>query len=59
MTRRSDPDNPPLLLCGLCKRPMDFVATLPPVGDRPPIHAYRCLPCRRVDTVTPEPGPGD
>jgi len=54
MTRWSDTDNPPILLCKVCRHAMDFVATLPRVGDRPAVHAYRCMPCRRVDTITLE-----
>ena len=30
---------------------MDYLATLPEIVNLPPVYAYRCLPCRRVDTI--------
>ena len=45
-------DNPPILICRECRRPMDFLAVLPHVANLPAVYAYKCLPCRRVDTIT-------
>lgn len=57
MPRGRDQDNPPILICDKCRQPMDFLATLPRVATLPAAHAYRCLGCRRVDTINLEGGP--
>jgi hypothetical protein len=33
---------------------MDYLATLPKIAKLPAVHAYRCLPCRRVDAINLE-----
>lgn len=30
---------------------MDYLGTLPQITNLPAVHAYRCLPCLRVDTI--------
>ena len=44
-------DDRPILICSQCRRPMDFLATLPEIANLPAVHAYMCLPCRRVETI--------
>ncbi|MDH6263374.1 hypothetical protein M2427_007328 [Bradyrhizobium sp. BR13661] len=44
--------NPPILICRECRRPIDFLAMLPHIANLPAIYVFRCLPCRRVDTIT-------
>jgi len=51
MKSGSTKDNPPVLICSECRRPMDYLATLPEIANLPAVYAYRCLPCRRVDTI--------
>jgi hypothetical protein len=51
MTRADEQGNPPILICSKCRSPMDYLATLPEIVNLPPVYAYRCLPCRRVDTI--------
>jgi hypothetical protein len=51
MKRCDEQGNPPILICGKCRRPMDYLATLPAIVNLPAVYAYRCLPCLRVDTI--------
>jgi len=51
MTCGHDKDNPPIFICAKCGRPMEYLATLPEIANLPAVYAYRCFPCRRVDTV--------
>jgi hypothetical protein len=44
-------DNPPILICSKCRRPMDYLALLPKIVSLPAVYAYRCIPCHRVDTI--------
>jgi hypothetical protein len=30
---------------------MDYLGMLPRIANLPAVYAYRCLPCRRVDTI--------
>lgn len=38
-------------ICEKCGRDMTLLATLPQMGHRPCVRVYKCLPCRRIDTV--------
>lgn len=51
MTRGPDEDGHPTLICVKCRRPMEYLVLLPEIVNLPAVYAYRCLPCRRVDTV--------
>jgi len=44
-------DDPPILICSKCRRPMTFLATLPAVAGLPAVFAYVCRPCKRVDAI--------
>lgn len=44
-------EKPPILICPKCRKPMDFLATLPRVANLPAVYAYRCLLCVRVATI--------
>jgi hypothetical protein len=51
MTVGPDKDSHPILICVKCRGPMEYLALLPEIANLPAIYAYRCFPCRRVDTV--------
>jgi len=44
-------EDPPILICSKCRRPMKFMAILPALAGLPAVHTYICIPCKRVDTV--------
>ena len=51
MTGRRHKDNPLIVICKECRRPMVYLATLPKIASLPAVHAYLCQPCQRVDTI--------
>jgi len=50
-----DDHRPPAPLCPRCRKPMDFVRSIPKVGALPELRTYQCKPCRETVTEADEP----
>ena len=42
-------------LCPHCRKPMDFVRSVPKIGALPELRTYQCKPCRETVTEADEP----
>jgi hypothetical protein len=44
-------NGPAILLCSKCRHLMTFVALLQTISDLPLEYVYKCVGCRRIDTI--------